>query len=448
MSAASHHGLLASMLAPGERYTTRVVKGRGAELTLEDGTVVIDCGSMSSCLVGHCHPAIVEAIERAARTVYVGDCIGYGPREQAAEDLLAIGFAGEDWADAVTLTVSSSEAGDLGLLLAQTLTGRAPLVARELAYHGGVGLSRAVSVHPLWSARLASLEDDDAVRGAPPSGPEVRRLPAPICGIQDVPAEHSCREACLRDADTILDGAAAVIMDNSQGCVYPSAQYQDVLAERARAAGALWIADETVTGFGRLGHPFAFTRGSSRPDMVSLGKGLTGGSTAAGALVLSREVVEEIGASRWTTSSTFRGSPVAAAAISATMRVMEDEDLIARAATLGADLGADLRALAREHRCVSRVVGDGLLWFLALDTGAEHAEASWNGGGANETLPEVVHHSALKRGAFVGAQSGQNIWLIPPLIITASQLAQVLEAVDGALSDGDRLLESSAAGSR
>jgi 4-aminobutyrate aminotransferase-like enzyme len=158
--------LLASMHA-GERLQTRVRSGLGAELTLEDGRVVIDAGSMSSCLLGHRHPEVVAAVEKAARTVYVGDCTGYTPREQAVEDLLRIAFGGEPWADTVALFVSSSEAADLGLLLAQMLTGREPLVSRALSYHGGVGLGREISNHPLWGAHLAGLDGGVTPRPTP-----------------------------------------------------------------------------------------------------------------------------------------------------------------------------------------------------------------------------------------------------------------------------------------
>ncbi len=151
------HPLLTSMHAPGEQPSFRVAHGSGVWLTLEDGRVVLDAGSMSSNILGHCHPEIVEAITSAASVVYCGDGAGYGPREQAADDLLRVTFGDEQWADAVLLTVSSSEAADLGLL-AQMLTGRETLVSRELAYHGGVGLGREISTHPLWGARLASID--------------------------------------------------------------------------------------------------------------------------------------------------------------------------------------------------------------------------------------------------------------------------------------------------
>jgi 4-aminobutyrate aminotransferase-like enzyme len=434
--------LLGGMLAPGERPGTYVKSGRGTRLTLADGREVIDGGSMSSCVVGHCHPAVVSAVQRAAESVYVNDTTGWAPREAAAQDLLEVAFAGEPWADMVAFFVSASEANELGLLLAQELTGRAGLVCRELSYHGCAGLARSVSSHPLWSASLAAESDGATV--VAPNPEDVRRLAVPVCGLGEVPPSHRCIDSCLAGAETQLAGAAAVIVDYSQGCVCPSAQWQDTLAAQARAAGTLWIADETVTGFGRLGHGFAFQRGASRPDVVGLGKGISGGAVAAGALVLSREVVERIDNRRWTTSATYRGNPLAAAAISATMGVLRNEGLIERAASLGETFGRDVKEVARRHPSVERVVGDGMLWVIQLRTDAGHTEHAWRGSGRS-VLPATVQSAAIDHGAYIGVQSGQSVWTIPPLIISELEVEQIVDALDRGLGAADRVFEAARA---
>ena len=114
-------------------------------------------------------------------------------------------FADEPWADRVALFVSSSEAADLGLLLTQILTGREPLVSRELSYHGGAGLSREVSTHPRWGAHLASLNIGITPRPFPLT--VTRCLPVPKCGVGAVDADHVCATECLHEATSILAGA-------------------------------------------------------------------------------------------------------------------------------------------------------------------------------------------------------------------------------------------------
>lgn len=428
-------GLLASMLAPGERQSTTIVSGAGMEVTVDGGQVLLDGGTASSLLVGHCHPRVVEAVQRAAASAYVSDGNGYRERSQAVEDLFELAFAEDDWADATLLTVSSSEAAELGLMLAQMLTGRSGLVCRERAYHGCVGYGRAVSVHPLWSGSLVSA-DGSALR-PPPTSADVRTLPVPACGVGPVGVDHDCATTCLDGAEDYLADAAAVIMDYTQGAVIPSAQYQDRLAALARDAGALWIADETVTGFGRLGHKFAFHRGASRPDIVQLGKGIGGAAAPGGALVLSRSVVEMIDGRRWKTSSTFRGHPITVAAISATQRVIAEEGLVDNAARLGARYGAQIHDLVRKHPSLEAVIGEGLFWLFRLVVPPDLAEGSWYGNAGASTPAEVVHQAAKACGVFIPVFSGQCVWVIPPLIIDDRQFERILAVLDESLSVAD-----------
>ena len=355
--------LLSSMSAPGQRHALQAVRGRGTRLTLEDGRTVIDAGAMSANLLGHCHPEVVAAVQAAAESVNVGDMVGYPPREQAAEDLLDFGFKGEEWVGSVAFFVSSSEACDLGLSLAQMLTGRDPLVCRRSSYHGGVGLAREVAITPCGTRRWPRSRVVFSHARAWPTPARSRCLSV---DERSRAPDHVCSESCLMGAPEALAGAAAVIMDYSQGGVVPSAQYQDTLANMARDAGALWVADETVTALGRMGHGMAFQRGSTRPDMVTMGKGITGGAVPAGALVLSKEIVEEIGERRWMTSSTYRGHPLAVAAVSTVVRVIDRDGLVDRAARLGESLGPDLLSIAASHPCVESIIGEGLSWLIQI----------------------------------------------------------------------------------
>ena len=103
----------------------------------------------------------------------------------------------------------------------------------------------------------------------------------------------------------------------------------------ARRAGALWIADEVVSGSGRQGQWMTFQHGHARPDMVTLGKGLAGGMAAAAAVVLSQRVAGLLEDQLWQSYSTFRGHPISVAAISATIRGISRGSLVQRARTLG-----------------------------------------------------------------------------------------------------------------
>ncbi|HEY1853297.1 MAG TPA: aminotransferase class III-fold pyridoxal phosphate-dependent enzyme [Solirubrobacterales bacterium] len=416
------------MRAAGETPPLRIADGRGARIELDNGQRVIDAGSISATLLGHRHPDLVAAIQRTAEDPYVSDGWGHAPREQAARDLLEIGFEGEDWPQVVRFCTSASEANDIALHLTRTITGRAPLVSRAQAYHGALGLAREASNHPLWNGNLASPEGGFVE--PPPIDSGWRTLAAPAPGSDADPP--------LEGAAEVLAGAAAVISDyGSNGVIFPSASYQDELAAQAAAAGAIWISDEAVTGLGRLGRSFAFQQGHSRPGIVTLGKGMTGGAAPGGAVVLSADVVEAMGGRRWMTYSTFRGHPLTSAAVSTCMRVIKRDGLIERAREVGTNFGRSLRQVAAGHDCVLQVVGEGLLWAIELDGDPEHASARWHGDGRRRPLAEVVTAAALERGAIMSAYSGLVVWLVPPLVIETEELEEVTEILDAALSVAD-----------
>jgi 4-aminobutyrate aminotransferase-like enzyme len=433
--------LLACMRAPGERPGVEIRGGVGATLELSDGREVIDAGSISASLLGHRHPALVEAVRHAAEAPYVTDGFGFGPRNQAAEDLIGIAFDGEEWAGVVRFVCSASEANDMALELARTITGRLPLVSRNLAYHGALGLSREASNHPLWNGGLARASG--GWEDPPDVASDWRTLPEPSVDTGSPSGPADAPDPTLTEAPSLLSGAAALITDHgSSGTLFPSSQYQDHLATAAAAAGALWISDEAVTGLGRLGYPFAFQRGSTRPDIVTLGKGLTGGAAPGGAVVLSRGMAERLGDRRWMTYSTFRGHPVTVAAISATIRTIRSEGLIERAREVGRRFGAQLCEMAEGHPVVRCVVGEGLLWAIDLHGRPEHASGVWHGDGKEIPVAEIVTGAALDQGALMSAYSGQVVWLVPPLVITEEQLGRVVEILDGALTIADDAMQS------
>src|SRR5580693_3796164 len=299
----------------------------GSWFRLADGRPVIDASNMAAPL-GHCHPDLVAAVRGASGSPALDEGWIWRGRQRAADDLLQHAFGDEDdWVGAVRFFASASEANDQALSLAQALTGRGPLVTREHAGHGMAGLSGEMTTYQRWPRGPwpAAAGSRPAPRPA-----QVRRVPAPRCRVTS-PCGPGGRCRCLPgDLPATLAGAAAVIVDYSQGGVYPAPAYQDQLADAARAAGAFWIADEVVTGLGRLGRWMAFQRGRSRPDIVTLGKGLAGGIAPAAAVVLSRPVADGLNYRLWQSYSTFRGHPLTVAAISATVRRIARDGLVDR----------------------------------------------------------------------------------------------------------------------
>jgi 4-aminobutyrate aminotransferase-like enzyme len=431
------------MHAPGEQAGLRILEGKGSWLQLADDRYVVDGGSISAALLGHGHPALLQAVERGSQVPYVSDGYATNIRDEAADVLLRLGFEGEeDWVGAVRLCSSASEANDLALSLARTVTGRLPLVARRFGYHGGIGLAREISDSPLWDGGLAAREG--GTRTPPELARGVRFLPgAPT--PYGYGAATSGWEETLESAPEILRDAAAVITDyGSNGLVYYPGDYQDRLAEMARSAGALWIADEAVTGLARIGRRFAFQHGTSRPDIVTLGKAIGGGAAAGGAVVISRALAEDLRGWRWMTYSTFRGHAVTAAAIAATVETLASENLLERAGELGPEIYDRVAEIAAGHPAALGVRGEGVYASIALAGAERHAFSRWHGDGESRPLAEVASAAALDAGALIPAYSGLTLWLVPALTISRDELEILYTALDAALSAADGQLETEA----
>ncbi|MEO3474445.1 aminotransferase class III-fold pyridoxal phosphate-dependent enzyme [Roseomonas sp. CAU 1739] len=420
-------GLNAGTAAP------RVVGGQGVHFHLDDGRRVLD-GSNTGGPLGHAHPRMAQALRDAAGLPMVSEGWSWTGRDQAAEDLFEIGLAGEEsWAGAVRFCLSGSEANDIALSLSQALTGRHAIATRERAYHGLVGLARDATVQPHWHGGLAA---EHRTRLPFPGAP-VHVLPPPD-GLTYDSATGGARPSSLHfdNAPAMLAQSAAVILDYTQGGFYHDGAYQDAVAAIARDQGALWIADEVVTGLGRAGRPFAFQGGASRPDIVTLGKGLGGGSMAVAAVILSHDVLREMQGSAWQNYGTLRGHPLTMAAVSAYLGILREEALLDRVAALEPFYAQRLTEIARRHPSVCRVAGQGLHWTIELH-GPDWRH--WLADTPDAPIASRVAGHALGLGAVIGTSGEQtSLFLAPPLVISRDESETLLAILDESLAIADR----------
>jgi 4-aminobutyrate aminotransferase-like enzyme len=427
--------LLSTSLTAGKSAVPAVVGAYGVHFELADGRRVIDASNTAAPL-GHAHPEVSEALRAAIGAPALNEGWGWREREDAAAELLDVAFAGEgEWVGAVRFFLSGSEANDAILSLAQALTGRTALATRERAYHGGSGLAREMTVQPHWHGGLTVAAG--GVRPVPRST-TVHELPVPV-GAR-VGGEAGLLPSRQELAEP-LSGTAAVILDYSQGGVYHVREYQDLVAEVAREQGALWVADEVVTGFGRTGGWFALQRGAARPDAVTLGKPLAAGAMPAAAVVLSKDLLAQLEGTSWQSYSTFRSHPLMMPAIRAHLRISQRDGLPQRAEDLDAVMLRRLAAIAGSHPSVRRVDGRGLHWTIELH-GPDWRE--WRGE-EPEPLASRVASRALDAGALIATSGEQtSLFLAPPLTISDEELGSVLDALDEGLAVADAELELAA----
>ena len=374
-----------------------VARARGTKIWDVAGREYLDLlAGMGVANIGHAHPAVIEAVERQMAS-YLHVSV-YGETVQQPQVELARRLAEITPGDlAVTyFTNSGAEAVEGALKTARKFTGRSRLVAFAGAFHGDTFGALSVGGNPLYQKPFRPLL------------PDVEVLP-----FDDV--------AALGRIDASV---AAVIVEPVQGeggVRVPGEAFLPALRRRCTEVGALLIADEVITGFGRTGKLFACEHWNTVPDILVLAKAL-GGGMPLGAFVGRPEIMHTLSHDPPLAHvTTFGGHPISCAAGLAALDVLLRERLSERAARVGAEWLEQLRAVAAPHGCEVR--GKGLLMALQLPT------AEW-------TRRFVAR--CFERGLILNWTLHRDtvVRLAPPLTISADEITHANARIAEALRVG------------
>jgi acetylornithine/LysW-gamma-L-lysine aminotransferase len=320
------------------RKPVTIIRGEGAFLYDEQGREYVDCtGAYGTCIVGHAHPRVAQAIANQAQKLIA--CHGSTYNDVRALFVSKLTTILPPGLDRVFLSSSGAEAIECAIKVARKSTGRRKIVAVKGGFHGKTHGALSAT----WDAKY-------------------RRSFEPLVpGFVHVPFDNS--EIAK---ETVTNDTAAVLVEPIQGeggIRLPSKEWMALLSDLVHDAGGLLVADEIQTGFGRTGKMFASEHVGIRPDILCLGKGIASGlpigaTAAADGTMASLSVGEH--------TSTFGGNPVVCAAGSATIDVLLDEGLVDNAAKVGEYFKAGLLGLMHAHRIMREVRGLGLM--LAVET--------------------------------------------------------------------------------
>ena len=364
------------------------VRGSVATLWDEDGNEYIDCGaSFGVGNLGHCNPAIVEAIEAQARElIHVGPVFGTTAKAAFVEKLLSVAPRN---LGRVFLSNSGSEAVEAAIKFARASTRRKKIIAAMRGFHGRT------------MGALSATWRKDFREPFEPLVPGFEHVP-----FNDIEA---LRKAI--DHDT-----AAVILEAVQGeggVHVASPEYLPAAREACDRTGALLILDEVQTGMGRTGRLFAVERWGVEPDLLTLAKSLAGG-VPIGATLATEDVERAFQGSH---NSTFGGNPLACAAATAAIEYTVRERLWERADRLGTIGVEKLRGL--EAPSVREVRGLGLMIGIELR------------GKAAPVLQALQEEGVLAIGG-----GSSVVRLLPPLVIPNDQWSSALDVLGRTLSHG------------
>ncbi|QKD03096.1 aspartate aminotransferase family protein [Mesorhizobium loti] len=402
------------------------VSAKDMHYTTSDGRKVLDGTAGLWCVnAGHCRPKITEAIQHQAAE------LDYAPAFQMGHPIVfelanrLVDLAPKDM-DHVFFTNSGSESVETALKMAiayHRVKGegsRTRLIGRERGYHGvnfgGISVGGIVTNRKMFGTLLGGVdhmphthlpEKNAFTKGVPEYGAEL--------------ANELERIVALHDASTI----AAVIVEpvaGSTGVILPPKGYLQKLREICTKHGILLIFDEVITGFGRLGTPFAADYFGVTPDIMTTAKGVSNGVIPMGAVFVKKEIHDAFMTGpehmiEFFHGYTYSGNPIACAAALGTLDTYKEEGLLTRGEELAPYWEDALHSLKGEPNVID-IRNIGLIGAIEL--------APIAGQPTKRAFSAFV--KAFERGALIRT-TGDIIALSPPLIITKGQINELIDHV-------------------
>jgi taurine--2-oxoglutarate transaminase len=379
--------------------------------------------------MGHQHPRIVRAIqEQAADLCTVAPAHANAARSEAAR---LITNHTPDGLDRIFFTNGGADANEHAIRMARLHSGRHKVLATYRSYHGGTELAVNVTGDP---RRWAS--DNGSAGVVHFFGPFLYRSQ-----FNATTQEEECRRA-LEHLSTVieLEGAstiAAIVLEaipGTAGIMVPPAGYLKGVRELCDKHGIVFIADEVMSGFGRAGRWFAVEHGEVVPDLLTFAKGVNSGYVPLGGVAISDAIYQTFADRAYPGGLTYSGHPLACAAVVATIRAMEDENIVHQVDRLGRDtVGPLLADLAARHDIIGEVRGTGMFWAIEFVTDKTTKQPLAPYGGSSPEMAAIVNGCVAK--GMVPFVNFNRLHIVPPLTVTAGEITEGLEILDAVLSE-------------
>ena len=394
-----------------------IERGTGATLTDLDGQTYLDLNAgVSVASLGHAHPRYIAALTKQLEAVSVGS---FTSRSRAELVRLIADLAPGELRRTQFFS-GGAEAVEAAIRLARSSTKRTDIVGFTGGFHG-----KTAGVLPLSDVAWKNLI------GPLPTGYHLAPYadPTRFAGSEAECREHARKELRKLIEQEVAGRPAAIVIEPIQGTagniVPPSGFLRDV-HDIAHEYGALLIADEIITGFGRTGRMFGCSRDHVVPDIMTLGKGMASGFPVS-ALVSTDEIMAAKPFSLPSaSSSSYGGNPLAAAAALVTIQTILADKLVENSATVGGLLRDGLQALALRHRSIADVRGQGLL--IGFDLVSEQETKTLL---KKERCIEFFQ-GCLADGLIMMSYT-PRVRVHPPLILSAEEANSALAIIDRAL---------------
>lgn len=413
-----------------------MVRGEGVYFWDADGNRYFDMNSQLMCSnIGHGDRRVIDAIKaQAEELAYAGPGMATRVRAEIGPMLAAV-TPGE--LDAFFFTLGGAEANENAIRMARAYTGRHKIVARYRSYHGA-------------TAGAIALTGDPRRWPNEPGFPGIVRVFDPYKYrshlYEEGMSDQAFSQRCLDQLEETLmyegpQTVAAIFVETvtgTNGLIVPPDGYMQGLRELCDRHAILLVCDEVMCGLGRTGAWFAVDHWDVVPDLMVMAKGLTSAYMPLGAVAISPAIAEFYQDRVYFGGLTYNAHPMCLAAAVATLRVLEDDDLVGNASRMGrvmADLHAEMKA---KHPCVGDVRSIGLFGVLELvrDRVTKEPLAPFNG-----SSPEMRKLGVfLRDNGLYAFLNWNNLFTNPPLCITEGELREAFKVIDAGLTQVDEAL--------
>ena len=394
-----------------------------------DGNRFLDFSSqLVNTNIGHQHPKVVKAIQDQAATLStVAPQHANEARNQAAKRIVEL--AGPNM-ERVFFTNGGADAVENAIRMARLHTNKHKVLSAYRSYHGNTGAAIVATGDPRrWP-------NEYAAQHVHFFGPYPYRSEF----WSDSPEQET--ERALQHLEHVIQfegpgTIGAIVLESvvgTAGVLVPPPGYLEGLRALCDKYGIVWIADETMSGFGRTGEWFAFQNWSAQPDLIVFAKGSNSGYVPVGGVVISADIARTFDERVFPGGLTYSGHPLATASIVASIDAMKEEGVVDNAKAIGENvLGPGLRALAEKYPMIGEVRGLGVFWALDLVKNRETREPLAPYGGTSDAMNALV--AACKSRGLMPFVNFNRMHVVPPCTITEDEARAGLAILDEAFAE-------------
>lgn len=422
------------------------VAGRGSVITDAEGIEYLDGASGAAAAnLGHGVKEIADAMHAQALAIGFAHTLRFETEALQQASKLVSELAGDNL-NTVYFASSGAEANEAAFKLARQIhldsgnAGKHLVIGRWQNYHGNT------------LATLGVGGDVGRRSSYTPMVPTSAHVPTPDCSA--CPLNQSFDSCSLKSQLPCVDiieheikvlgpeNVAALICEpvvgSQQGALVPPEQYLRQVRELCTKYNVVMIIDEVMTGFGRTGEHFAFQHFDVIPDIVTFGKGVTGGYAALSGMIVHDRLIDIVRSHSngiFRHGSTYSGHPVSVAAGRAALTYYNEHNVLENARERSDELRAAVTQLAAEHPGIADIRGLGLLIAFDLVESPEYSALTSEEFNARSMRNGAIFYPGKGR---YGGFAGQHILIAPPLTATSEEIAHMVEILDKTLTECGR----------